>query len=76
MNKLLLSTAIRRMSGMVDKEFQEGNLDIFGVYEFAMLSDDAIQQLLISRGVIHPEINVFNIIKKEFSVAYALGDIV
>ena len=57
MNKLLLSTAIRRMSGMVDKEFQEGNLDIFGVYEFAMLSDDAIQQLLISRGVIHPEIN-------------------
>merc|ERR1711976_171073 len=69
-NGAQIPTAIRRMSGMVDKEFQEGNLDIFGVYEFAMLSDDAIQQLLISRGVIHPEINVFNIIKKEFSVAY------
>lgn len=58
------------MSSLVDKEFQEGDLDIFSAYEFNMLSDQNIQQLLVSRGVIHPELNKFSIIKKEFNVAY------
>jgi len=58
------------MSSLVDKEFQEGDLDIFSAYEFNMLSDQNIQQLLVTRGVIHPELNKFSIIKKEFHVAY------